>query len=234
MALPSSKWFPYSLQDRVAWYQNFATQAAATGTTLGLSAADVLQITADNTMMQFLGTSAVTVDNYAKAVTAFRSEITEGEVGEVTPTWPADISFDPPAIPPTGIFERLIEYRKRIMASANYTPEVGATYDIVGTTPVPKPPAEVKPEIQAFAAASNYHFSLVVTGRELATMWDAWILRKGGNWAKHGTFSGKSADVEVTPTTPGDAEQIQVRVQLRRNNEDYGQPSDPVYVTVNP
>jgi hypothetical protein len=38
----------------------------------------------------------------------------------------------------------------------------------------------------------------------------------------------------VTPTTPGESEQIQVRVQLKKNNQNYGQPSDMVYVTVNP
>jgi hypothetical protein len=51
---------------------------------------------------------------------------------------------------------------------------------------------------------------------------------------KQETCSGKSADISITPTTPGDAEQIQVRVQLRKSNADYGQPSDPAYVTVNP
>lgn len=29
-------------------------------------------------------------------------------------------------------------------------------------------------------------------------------------------------------------EQMQVRVQLRKNNQNYGQPLDIVYVTVNP
>jgi len=40
--------------------------------------------------------------------------------------------------------------------------------------------------------------------------------------------------VSITPATPGDTEQMQVRVQLRKSNQNYGQPSDVVYVTVNP
>ena len=48
------------------------------------------------------------------------------------------------------------------------------------------------------------------------------------------TASGKSIDVTIEPTAQGKPEQIQVRVQLKKNNADYGQPSDAVYVTVNP
>ena len=46
--------------------------------------------------------------------------------------------------------------------------------------------------------------------------------------------NGKSADVSVTLTTPGQPEQVQVRVQLLKNNTNYGQLSDASYVTVNP
>jgi hypothetical protein len=45
---------------------------------------------------------------------------------------------------------------------------------------------------------------------------------------------GKSCDVTLTPTTPGVPEKLQVVIQLKRNNENYGQPSDAVSVTVNP
>lgn len=93
----------------------------------------------------------------------------------------------------------------------------------------------MKPTIELFPAVSNYHFSIVVSGRADATMWDVYILRKGGVWTKVESASGKSADIHVAPINDdGNAEQIQVRVQLRKNNEDYGQVSDPAYVTLNP
>ncbi len=95
-------------------------------------------------------------------------------------------------------------------------------------------PAQVKPTIQVTGAANNHHFSIVVSGRADSTMWDVYIMRKGGNWTKQDTCSGKSADISVPLQTPGDAEQIQVYVQLRKSNADYGQPSDPAYVTLNP
>lgn len=60
------------------------------------------------------------------------------------------------------------------------------------------------------------------------------MLRKGGEWTEIATGEGKSSDITITPTVPGDAEQVQIYVQLRKNNANYGQPSDPIYVTLNP
>ena len=49
-----------------------------------------------------------------------------------------------------------------------------------------------------------------------------------------GLFAGILVNVVITPTTPDKPEQLQVRVQLRKNNQNYGQLSDVVSVTVNP
>ena len=100
--------------------------------------------------------------------------------------------------------------------------------------PAPISPNLVKPSVQLFGAAHDSHFTVVVTGRGEATMWDAYILRKGGSWKKEASADGKSADIHVDLQTPGEAEQIQVYVQMRKGNANYGQPSDPVYVTLNP
>lgn len=53
-------------------------------------------------------------------------------------------------------------------------------------------------------------------------------------WQTVKSFTGKSADVKVSPPAGGQPMQIQARVQLYRKNIKYGQPSDAVYVTVNP
>jgi len=100
--------------------------------------------------------------------------------------------------------------------------------------PAPISPNLVKPSVQLFGAAHDSHFTVVVTGRGEATMWDAYILRKGGSWKKEASADGKSADIHVDLQTPGEAEQIQVYVQMRKGNADYGQTSEPVYVTLNP
>lgn len=173
------------------------------------------------------------VDENKKTCTQIKQALFNGDENVPIPAYPPFPAATLPSPAKAGAYQRFTERGRRWKTAPGWTPEIGTAlgYDGPGTKPVP---GSVKPEIQAFAAASNSHFSLVVSGRGEANMWDVYILRKGGTWTKVDTASGKSADIHVALTTPGEAEQIQVRVQLRKGNEDYGQVSDPVYVTLNP
>lgn len=150
------------------------------------------------------------------------------------PAYPSPSAGNLPGSPPkAGAYQRYIERGKRWKTAPGWTAEIGTALGYDGSPPKPDPNT-VKPEIEVFPAVSNYHFSIVVSGRGEANMWDVYILRKGGVWTKVDSATGKSADIHVTPSVAGDPEQLQVRIQLRKNNEDYGILSDPVYVTVNP
>ena len=233
--IPSSRWFPTNLPERAMWYENFATQFAAVGVSLGFTANDIGSVTNDNDVFQFLVQADVQIEAYKKAVMQYRKIITEGDIGDANPQFPANPAFTLPAIVFTGMFERLNKLRSKIMAADNYTDEIGALLGILPKAPDSLVEAEVKPQIETFAAQSGYQFSVVVSGRGNSDMWDVLILKKGAaSWQSAKTAVGKSVDVVVTPTTAGEAEQIQVRVQLKKNNQNYGQPSDMVYVTVNP
>jgi len=79
-------------------------------------------------------------------------------------------------------------------------------------------------------------FAVVIANRGESDMWDVQIAKVGtGTFTVAKSATGKSTDV----TVQGDAEnpgpiQLQVRVQLKRNNNNYGIISDIVLVTVNP
>jgi len=78
-------------------------------------------------------------------------------------------------------------------------------------------------------------FACVVGNRVDSDSWIVSILRTGGSsWQNVGTFTGKSADVVISLTNPGQPEQIQVRIQLRKSNGDYGNVSAAFTITVNP
>ena len=93
--IPSRTWFPGTLQERGAWFQNFADQIAVIGSTLGLTVSDVTSVTEDNTMVQFLATSAVSLEAYKDAVRQFRITLTEGDIGDPTPVFPANFAPSP-------------------------------------------------------------------------------------------------------------------------------------------
>jgi len=233
--IPSDRWFPTNLPARAAWYENFANQFAVVGASLGFTTNEISSMTNDNDVFQFLADAAVEIKAYEKAIQQYRVIITEYDIGEANPQFPANPALTLPATIDTGMFERLNKLVERIRVAPTYTNEVGALLGILSKPSDSISPSDVKPTIKTFAAETGYHFSIVVEGRKEADMWDVLILRKGAaSWQNVKTATGKSVDIIITPTTPGEAEQIQVRVQLRKSNQNYGQPSDMVYVTVNP
>ncbi len=236
MPRPSNLWFPYSLQDISGWFQNFFEQSSVSGTTYGLTLAEVQQIEDDNSVIQFMANAFVTMDAYFSNAREYRDLILELPVGQPVPPWPPNMALALPVVIPTGIYARVIDYAARIKASAAYTTAIGEAYAIVGTSPAPIAPGEVKPEISLSAAVHNYLFSIVVSNREDADAWQVWV--KPGlatEFQMVATATGKSTDVTFNPgfEQPGSV-QLMVYVQLRRNNADYGVPSEIGLVTVNP
>jgi len=232
--IPNQSWFPTNLQDRAAWYVNFKNQFSAVAASLDLDDY-VTPVGNDNLVFQFVADIHNQIKAFDDAVRQYRKIITEDNIGKPTPDFPPMPAFSLPAVIPTGLFERLNKLRTKIMAADNYTDEIGALLGILSKSSDSIAPSEVKPSIQTFAAESGYRFSVVVAGRGESDMWDVLILKKGAvTWQSVKTAVGKSVDVVITPTTAGEAEQVQVRVQLKKANQNYEQPSDIVYVTVNP
>ena len=129
--IPSQRWFPSSLQDRAAWFNNFATQFAVVGAGLGFTEAEVTAVGADNTAFQKLASITVQLDAYADAVRQFRVVITEGSIGDPNPSFPALPAYTAVTGVSTGIFERLDQLVKRIRVAPSYTDETGALLGIV-------------------------------------------------------------------------------------------------------
>ena len=233
--IPSNRWLPVSLAERAAWFLNFVAQFIKIASDLGFTPAEVAIVVADGVMMQFVAANDVSVPAYSKAVTQFRKIITEGEIGQPTPDFPADSILVDPANCATGLFERLNDLRTAIMLKPNYTDDIGALLGILVSPIVPPNPDTVKPTVEGFAAETDSHFSVVVGNRQQANTFDVLIRRKGEtNWTVAKTASGKSVDVFVALTTPGVPEILQVRIQLKKNNLDYGQLSDTIFITINP
>lgn len=232
--IPNPKWFPTSLQERAAWYQNFATQFVVVGTQLGFTALDQSAIAADNAMIQFLANTAVELEAYKDAARQFRVIITEGNIGEPMPAFPADPAFTVPASVATGIFERLDNLVKRIRVSPSYTDEIGALLGIIPSNPAPLPIADLKPAIKASGSFSGYQFSMNVSrlGMEAfkIQMQDAGT----DTWKDVAFATNNPVSITVNPGTPGKPERVLVRAVLLQKNQPVGQPSDPTYVTVNP
>ena len=233
--VPSSKWFPTNLAARAAWYANFANQFITIyAALLGLSSYTTA-VDHDNEDFQSIAATRLAAKNFDRAVADFLRDLTEGAVGSPSPVFPSEAFAAPPRGVAAGIFQRLDELRTLIMAQPNYVQAMGTAMGIEPSKPAPITPTLVKPTIIAEGAASDYHFSVIAGNRQEADQWNVMVLRKGAaGWVIAKTATGKSIDVHLTPLVPGEPEQLQVRIQLLKGNEDYGQVSDTVWVTINP
>lgn len=204
-------------------------------TETGATDDDIAEITADADLMEWLIETCNLIDEFKTTAFGIKARFfsykTEPPAG--------NFMTAPPIIPPSdvnaGAVKRSRERDQRFIRAVGITEAAKIAMDLNGEAPPNISPENVKPEIQAYSASGAYEFALVVTNRQKADMYDVLVQRKSsGKWEVVKSGTGKSVNVTITPTEEDKPEQILVRVQLKKGNENYGMPSDPIYVTVNP
>lgn len=218
--------------------ENFAVQFANYAAALGFAVPDDVEaVQNDNAVFQSIAATRLAVKNFDRSVADFLRQLTEGNAGEPLPVFPSEDFDAPPLDVPAGMFERIDDWRRRILAAPAYVESMGLAMGIVSSgSGNGLAPEDVKPNVELSAAMHGYLFSAVVSGRHGADAWQVWM-RPGGlsEWQLLGTATGKSSDFTYSPggEIPGPVV-LEIYVQLRRSNQNYGQPSDIGLVTVNP
>lgn len=230
--IPSKNWFPQSLTDRASWYDNFNTQVQLIGPTIGLTAPDLSTIGDDNAVLQFLANGAVTIKVYATAERNYRKIITEGDIGDVTPAFPADITLALPKTIETGMFERLDTYVSRIRTSAAYTAEIGALLGIISAHPVPLAPGDMKPVITAESFQGNVIQVKFVRGRTDGVNIETAVDKDG--FTSQGFFFKSPAPLNIPVNEAGSPRNVQIRARYLDKNTPVGAASDVVTVQTIP
>ena len=197
---------------------------------------ELLEITEDLDNLTYLKGYSETIDTNKKGVTQIKSQAFNGDESEPIGEFPV---FAAGALPhPAAKADALGRHNAtnaRWKTAPGYTNQIGITMAIVSAPPANAVPAEVVPTIDVFEAQTGSHFSVVVGNRQQADSWRVMVMRKGANtWEVAETGIGKSCDVQLMLQTPGEPEQVQVRIQLRKGGADYGQLSQTVWVTLNP
>lgn len=228
--IPNPSYFPTNLQARAAWFQNFSIQAqGAQGVSLGLTAAEQTQIEDDNNIVQFLAETDVTVNAYDDAIRGYRRTITEGDVGDPTPAFPANITLTLPTPVPTGIFQRLDQFVKRIRVSPAYTPEIGALFGISNGSPIPGEPqkklvhleAGAAPKIAALATPGNIVRVKFVRGTSDGIYVETLIDNETA-WNAAGRFLKSPAMLTVPQNAGNLPRQAQIRARFLDGNDPVG------------
>lgn len=155
MPVPSSTYYPRSMQERKAWCINFNTIFQAEATGLGFSAAEKAEMDDDIGDFIHLAETQMALDNFATAFRQFRISFTEDPVGTPQPDFPLENFTAPPNGQPAGFYQRLIQTVERIRAHPSYTDELGANLGIRPSAPEPEGLEDQSPSFKAKAAPGN-------------------------------------------------------------------------------
>lgn len=233
--MATKDWYVNSLNALAAWWANFIARRAEFESKYPILANKAGELKAAGQWVAYWVGQRNSFTDGSQQFTAYFNTIAGNDpTAEPPTTFNWALSGSPPAEIQPGLEKFIRDIRREVVGLTNYAKADGEALGFESISSDSLNALTLKPTIQAFGAATNHHFSLVVAGREGVTMWDVYILRKDASWTKVETCSGKSADISVSLTDPTSAEQIQVRVQLRKDNADIGEVSDPVYVTLNP
>lgn len=231
--VPSNRWFPASLQDRAAWFDNFANNFSNVAVSLGFTLADSTEVAADNAAMQFIANTAVALEAYKDGIRGYRIALTEGNIGDPAPAFPANVTFTAPDPPrPAGLFERLDELVKRIRVSPAYTEEIGGLLGIIPTKPDDVAPENMQPVIKARAMPGSVvevEFKRGMTdGISVQTMLD-----ETNVWDDAGKFFKSPATLNIPPNGGG-PRKVTLRARYLAGNNAVGLNSDQVVVVTTP
>ena len=233
--IPSKSYFPLSIQERAGWYDNFNAQMQVIGSTLGFSAGELTALASDNQVMQFLATTDVTITAYDDAVRTYRKVITESNVGDKTPAFPANIVLALPVVIATGMFERLDMMVKRIRVAANYTPETGALLDIIPGAGGPTKDSlnADAPKIDATVSPGNIvnvKFIRVASDGVLIEI----LIDNSATWTNAGRFPKSPAEIAIPQNADHLPRNVQIRARFLAGNNPVGDWSDVVTVQTIP
>lgn len=229
---PSNRYFPTSLQEQAAWYANFTTNIAVVGSSLGLTVPEITSIQDDNNIVQFIASTAVELDAYRAAVKQYRTIITEGEIGSPTPAFPAALALIVPDPVPTGIWERLDGFVKRIRVAPTYTDEIGALLDIIPSQPGPTPENDMKPSLTPATLPNSVLQVKFVRGDTDGVVIETNV--DNGSWSNAGRFFKSPATLAIPENPAGLPRSVQIRARYVEGDTPVGQFSPTVTIATQP
>lgn len=223
-------WYPRRIAELAEWHNNFAAQAALSGTTYGLTGGEVSQIGTDAALVLALFNYNETVDNFTESVTAHRRAFLNTTIGSpppVSPTPPA--AFSAPLGSLAAVEARTRGYANRIKASANYNASVGELYGIIPAEPT----GPGVPQILQTTALIDADVALKIKTAG-HTMIAVDMRRGGGDWTQIGATQTNTFIDTTNPLAEDGCEIREYRVQGMQGNNRIGEVSNIARIATMP
>lgn len=220
-----------SLEDLIAMLTVMDANLQTYQTAVGASNADRVEVSED------LG-NAISLRDFVATVTADKETAVGIKNGFFRGDSIAPFPVFPIGAPPFELIpnarERAYARNRRFKANCNNNKEIMTALGIYESGDSPSPD-NVKPTLTAEAAAGGYAAAIIVGNRAGSDMWKV-TGRKPNSEKREEIDSGTGKSLDITIDAPdNDAPiRIELQIQLYKNNQPYGVPSDSVYVTFNP
>jgi hypothetical protein len=213
-------WWPAMMAHQLTIVTNFQSKIGGYAAILGLTPAEVAEAT--EICDSFAGAFSATQQCKATmhAMTKWRDAVFYGSPAGM----PAP---DAPVFPvvgrttyTNGVVKRFIKLRDRIVASANYTVQIGEDLGIVGAEVTPISPGKLAPQINATTAA-GFWVNLKGSMQGMDAMRVEYA-PKGGNFTTVAFFTNTPGGFQITPANPNQPESGQIRAVFVKKNKDFG------------
>lgn len=212
------------------WMANFTAQLEVLKTKYNVSETAVANLVEDNTWVQFWADAQSNAKQQKKQLTDYTDGVRKGKLGAPAlsnPVW--NLGATPATVPP-GIHERIREVANFIKAQKSiYTIADGELLGIVTAQEAEKPENEYIPAL-TLDVEPNYNLEADFRLHGTNALQVEYRL-KGGEWRVAATLTSSPGKFNIVPTTPGEAQTVEIRAIFIVKNQPYGQYS-PIYSTV--
>jgi hypothetical protein len=151
-----------------AWLNNFSSKLPADGPTVGVTAAEITQTTADALYFGFVCDAHNQHTQTTRDWTAYKTALRSGGSLGAMPTTPA-LGVPPPAVPP-DIFGRASALASRIKKHPAYTDAIGQDLGIIGAEQTVDP-TTMKPILVLSLQAGHPNVGWTKSGMDSLEIW---------------------------------------------------------------
>lgn len=216
--MPYRDFLPQNWEEFNAWMQNWNRHLPSIAGKYNLSAEVVTQTAADAAWVKYWAQVRYSVKAQRKQLNDFLDAVAKSEINSAAPAEPTFAL--PPAKPapvPNGIRRRIRKIARQIKGSRNYSEADGELLDIIIKEMARTPLNELTPEFK-IRTRDGYELEISFKKQGMDAL-RVELRHKGGAWTLAAIFTSSPGTFTVTPTTDGDAEQIEIRaVFLKKNN----------------
>jgi hypothetical protein len=225
--MPDADFYPQTVRTRNTWHQQFASALPSVATKYNVSAADVARVQQIADWYAFWVGVKDSLGTYRQGLTAYFASMTGKDTAAEAPEQPGFVQPTPPvADPPPGIEKWTRDLARHIKGNSQYSDADGAMLGIGPAVRAVRALDELKPNL---IVLPGKNFQVGVKFRKYGM--DGLRLEYRGNddkWVSAGVLLASPGHIKITPSTPNQAEGIQLRAIYMKRNDIVGNWSDIV------